>query len=732
MIVFEHTTPALLIAVGLLVAAAVMILTFRKFVTREPATLTVLALRLLFLLLLGWCLLLPGMKRSLLRTMKPRFVVALDTSDSMRLPSSDTLSNRWDHAMDALQRPWAAVIEGACDLEVYPFAAAVGEQMSLNQARTLAPDGPATLLREALDTLTARYEGLNVAGALVLSDGIDTREAYNDWAARDRPFPVYTVLLEDTDAWKVEPDVRIETVNTPRRVTLGWNTELKAAVSGHGTEGRPMNVQLFRNDMLYREQPVTLPADGGSRDALFDLQHEAMGSFTYRVHIPALQGESHTNDNTYAVSVQVITARNHLLYVEGPPRWESKYLSRALRANEQVTPLIFLRGPDGSFMSQGRRGSMTPDMREDQLAFFKIVILGNLDAEELGERRAANLVKFVETGGSLVLLGGSKAWGSQGFAQTPLSTLMPGKTGADGPLGGRFTVSLTDAGASHPAFAGDPAFWADPPPLLSILPDVKLSAGAQALVAAEDNRASHPVIAVQRYGQGKVVAVFTDSLWKWQLSPTTLDSKPFRRFWDQLISWLSPRKEDSEQREVDLAADREELHLGQTITLTARTTGEDAPAAEGMTCLLTGPDKRELPFTMSPQSVVTPSGKSFPGFSLTYQADRPGLYAARAVAELGARQAESFPLSFFVKPFTPESQPRPANVEALTALARSSGGRHFRSIEQLDEALAALDIRTREETLSEYTSLWQHGLMIACLMTLLSIGWSIRKSRNMP
>jgi len=732
MIVFEHVVPTAMIWLGLTAALAACAFSYRRFVDKDIATVIMAAVRLLFFLLLAWCLLLPGLKRVLTQKIRPRFVVALDTSDSMGLSPSESTPSRWSTAMQVLEQPWTDTVAAECDIDAYAFSAEVGDELALADTRGLQPEGKATLLREALKKVTGRYAGLNVAGGLLLSDGIDTREAFDDWAEESRPFPIYTVLLEPVTGWEVEPDVRIDAVNTPRRVTVDWNTELKAALSGHGTHGRPLNVQLFKNNVLHREQPTQIPTGGGAREVLFKLDHTEMGVFTYRVFVPPLAGESHTNDNDYAVSVQVVTARNHLLYVEGPPRWESKYLSRALRANEQITPLVFLRGPGGKFLTFGTRGSMTADMKEDQLAFFKIVILGNLDAAELGEQRARNLLEFTEAGGSLVLLGGSKAWGESGFLQTALKNLVPAKRHATAAIEGEFPVALTDAGRTHPSFAGDPNLWDVVPPVLSAFPGVVLSAGAQALVTAETPAGPQPVIVVQRYGQGKVVAVFTDSLWKWQLSPTAYENRPYRRFWDQLISWLSPKEEETEQRAVDLFADREQLFLGEEITISARTTRERSGDDVTMNCEITTPDRRTVPFSMRSQSVTTPSGKSFPGFVLEFSAERPGLYAAKAVATMAGKREESYPISFFVKPFTPESLPRPANAEILRTIAARSGGKYFESVEALDAELSSLQSSGSEETSAEYTSLWQHWLMITCLMALLSIGWSLRKSRNMP
>ena len=45
--------------------------------------------------------------------------------------------------------------------------------------------------------------------------------------------------------------------------------------------------------------------------------------------------------------------------------------------------------------------------------------------------------------------------------------------------------------------------------------------------------------------------------------------------------------------------------------------------------------------------------------------------------------------------------------------------------------LSAVNATTRQEERVEYASLWQKGAVIACLMALLAVEWTIRKTRNM-
>jgi len=733
MIIWEHTTPTMLIMIGVAAGVLVAAFSFWRFLKPDLATLAIILLRLLFMALLVWCLFMPEKRESLTHLLKPRFVVALDKTQSMTLAPPGETRNRWAAAQEALGMDWVKAVSAECELDVYPFDVEVRPRVTIAEARAMEPDGSATLLRDALFKLADRYRGQNVAGFVLLSDGVDTREAFDDWASGMWPWPIYTLRLEPPATWEEEPDVRVDAVNTPRRVNVGWSTELKAVVSGQGTKGQAITVQLIENNALRQEIPTQIPAGGGSRQVSFQLEHPEVGVFTYLVCVPPLEGETHTNDNAYSITVQVVDNKNRLLYVEGPPRIESKFLTRALKANPKVSSLAFLRGPGGQFFTIGPRGNMTPDMHESQLAFFKIVMIGNLDARELGEHRAQNLTKFVDMGGSLILLGGPKAWGPEGLLKTSLVKLMPVKSLATEPLEGTFPVSLTDDGRSHPAFAGDPTLWDVVPPVLSVYPDAALSAGAQAIAAANTPRGMQSVIVVQRYGQGKVVAILTDSLWRWQLHPDVEKNRPYQRFWDQLLSWLSPSEKDMETQTLDLFVNKEQIFMGEDVELSAVLGGKDRQKAEAsVTVEISTPSKRKIPLALARQNVVTPSGASFPGFATVFSAQEPGLYTVTAVAEIENRKVESDPLSFFVKPFTPESVPRPAKEDILRAIAQSSGGRHFEDPKDLSDFLATLKFAGKEEESVTYRSLWQNVLIISCLMALISAEWAVRKFRNLP
>jgi hypothetical protein len=734
MIVYEHTFPVSAIIAAFAVALLFGGLTAWMFLPRRPLNFLLFSLYAVILAGMGWCLLLPGFKNALSQMRKPRFLIALDTSQSMTLTPSKEVPSRWSTAQEALKQPWLQALSGECEVEVYPFASELGESMPVSKAASLKPDGTATQLRDALKKIADRSAGLNVAGMLLLSDGADTREALDDWAGAARPFPVYTLRPEPPGGWKQEPDLRVDAATTSPRVTVGWKSELKVKVSGQGTRGAPVTVQLFEDGALQAETPTQIPDEGGERELTFELDHPKMGVFSYRVYVPPLPGEKNKADNEFAFNVEVVDARNRLLYLEGIPRWEYKFLRRTLLSEQQISPVIFFTGPDGAPHGGTPVGNVTADMTPQQLAYFKIVMLGNIDAKELGETRARNLAKFVEDGGSLILLGGTKAWNAGGLVQTALGKTLPVHSADVKTLEGDkpYPVRLSESARGHPAFAGDAALWQSIPPVLSVFTGFTLSPGAEALVSAETPAGPAPVVVTQRFGQGKVTAILTDSLWRWQLGPESGKAKPYERFWTQLVSWLLPREESVDQMHLELFADRDQLFLGDAMEMHARISGENPPKADSVDARITLPDKREVPYRMGPQLVTLPSGKSFPGFALPFTAEQPGLYKVVAAAKLKGQTLTSQPFSFFVRPYSPETVPRPARVDVLQAISLATGGQFFENLDALNSGLSTLKLHATEDKIAEYHTLWREWPLVSGLMAMLAVSWSMRKFRNMP
>ena len=729
-LLFEHVAPTAVVGGALLVAAALALVSYLRFIPGRALRWLLLALRLAFLALLGWCLFLPMARRVEADAVRPHFAIALDDSASMaRPPSLPRAPTRWATAARVLNGDWVPRLQAQCNVELFAFDTQVAPPLSPSALSRLKPEGRGSHVHEALRNIADRYRGQDLAGIVLLSDGLDTRETDDTWASGRWPCPIYTVRLERPGSITAEPDVRVEAANTPRRAVAGWDTRLTATIAGQDVGTTPFRVELLENGRLIDSTPAQFGEDEVSREVSFRLAHPEIGPAVYTVYVPPLPGETRTNDNAFSITVQTVDARNRLLYAETVPRWESKYLNRELLANRNVTPASFVRGPDGKFLSYGERGEASLDMTDTQLERYKIVILGDLDAGTLGDARATALVHFAETGGSLVLLGGPNAWGKQGFAATPLARLLPfQRDAAAAATEGTFPVVLTDEGRAHSIFAGGTNAWAYLPPVLSVFAGARPAAAASVLAAVQTPGGRQPMIIAQKYGQGKVLAILTDSLWRWQLAPG--QDRPYARFWSQSLEWLSPAVTELDRYELDLFAETAQLALGESITLKARLSGREQPTgAWSAHAEVETPDNRRLPLDMKRQDIEA-AGAHYPGCATDFTPQVAGLHRAVARADIGGVRYESPPFSFFVRSVTPEDSPRPLNERLLRNLAESSNGR-FCEPDELDAAIARQDIKSREEQRVLYASLWQRLPLLACLLGLLGLEWILRKVRNL-
>ena len=117
MVIYEHTVPAVAIVAGVGVAVVVSLAGYWLYTKRDWAMAAMMALRVSFLALLAWCLFLPGNRVVQTLQQKSRFVVLIDKSRSMTLTPAKEVTNRWQLAQAALQKPWVAAMAGKCDVE---------------------------------------------------------------------------------------------------------------------------------------------------------------------------------------------------------------------------------------------------------------------------------------------------------------------------------------------------------------------------------------------------------------------------------------------------------------------------------------------------------------------------------------------------------------------------------------------------------------------------------------
>src|SRR6185295_13105096 len=215
-----------------------------------------------------------------------------------------------------------------------------------------------------------------------------------------------------------------------------------------------------------------------------------------------------------------------------------------------------------------------PKTREE-LFSYRAIILGSVEAASFSPDQLRMLADFVsKRGGGLLMLGGRRAFAEGGWGGTPVGEVLPVVIeNANGKYFSELSARPTRAGVTFPVtqVAGDErassAKWNDLPAVSSVNSVREAKPGATVLLTGVDNRKQDQVVlAYQRYGRGKAIAMPIQDSWLWKMdAKMAVTDNTHAMFWRRMIRWLVDGVPD--QVNVTTTADR--VEPGEAIKLTA-------------------------------------------------------------------------------------------------------------------------------------------------------------------
>lgn len=735
----------LLAAAGLLLAAWWL---YRR--ERHPLALkrrrVLTALRCAALLLLLFMLLQP-----VLRTIAPLerslFVaVLLDASRSMSIADSraNPGSSRYEAAKEALSgKPAGAMpgllqaLQGKAKVLTYSF------DTNLKRAQPSAlpePQGLQTNLFRAVHDLDSELRSAPLAGVVLLSDG--RRNAGGGWAdaaalLRARGVPLFAVGYGDPAPAN---DLEVLRVFAPDRVRRNAEVEVQAAIRHRGF-GKPFQVQVVRGDNVLAAREVQPEAGQDVSDLRIAFTPDASGVATYAVRVPAQEGEQSAENNRKEFVIELDDSRLPVLYVEGSPRMEYRYLRRAMYQDADFRVVGVLRLAADRFYLQEANNTdkVTADGQteqdylkagfpdsEEKLYRFQAVILGDMEAGFFDAKRQKLLEDFVKKrGGGLLMLGGVNSFGLGGYAGTPIGELLPVRLSAGGPGYDKaeFQPKFTKDGLAHPVMhllddkVANQKLWEGMPPLIGLTPVAGVKPGASLLIQRMQD--DQPVFAVQKVGAGRVAAFASGGSWYWQMSRPASDAF-YEKFWKQTIRWLVV----GAREQLAVSTDRAIYSPRDAVGIRAVVSGADLQPVNNavVTALITDPlgNSQTVPldWTLTEDGVY--QGSCVPGVE--------GGYRVRLQVE-GWKDAQAS-CGFLVTQPAAEFNDAALDEDALRGMAQATGGAYWNETDAgglqagVEQALA----RTKDATGAvENRPLWDMPILFVLLLGLLSAEWLLRR-----
>ena len=451
----------MLIMVGIVIVALALAWAYRrargKSTPRDRAILT--AVRAAIVVLAGIALLRPTLVLSTAVPQKNAVAILIDDSRSMRIADAGGRS-RAEVAQRLLGTRDSALARALADrfqLRYFRFSAAA-EPVADGRAMTFS--GGRTHLGAALDRARQDLSTVPLAGVVVITDGADnsaTALAEPLLALKARGVPVYTIGVGTP---QFERDIEITRVEVPHTALRGTALVANVLVAQRGYGGRKVQLVAEDGGRIIASQEVTLRGDGEESPVRMRVVTSETGPRQLRFRIAREEGELISENNGRDALVTVTDRAEKVLYVEGEPRFELKFLRRAVREDKNVRLVALQRTAENKFLRLGVEDSLElvsgfPRTREE-LFGYRAVILGSVEAGFFTVEQMRMLADFVgERGGGLLFLGGRRAFAEGGYADTPLADVMPVEvTRGDGESEEYFAelqISPTPSGAMHPA-----------------------------------------------------------------------------------------------------------------------------------------------------------------------------------------------------------------------------------------------------------------------------------------
>ena len=663
----------------------------------------------------------PGLKLMKLEAGVNSIAVLLDRSGSMAFPAGAESPDqtRLQAATRQAQDELLPMLEDLGETVLFTFDTDASREASLS---AVAPGAANTHLVRATEAVLASFSGAPLAGVVVLSDGADNDalDALEIAELARHGVPVHTIGYGPE---ALSGEVELRSVQLTSEAPPDSRVIVEAVVE-HQSAGEAV-LKMRSSGALIATRRITLSADKPTvrADLSFDSGDVGIRELTFEIEPPP---DDQLNANNRIDRLLTVSERKRrVLYLEGEPRWEYKFLRRALAADDVLELVSWLKTTDRKTYRQGVADeSELADgftATRAELYSYDVVVLGSLDATELSRDQHEWLEAFVaERGGSVLTLAGRQALADGRWDVQPLAAALP------------VTLERSEAatyldlqGSARPTRLGlDSPFtqlidaeggngWLGLPELgdLQRLGDLKPAATVLLEFVAGDER--HPLLVTQPYGLGTAAVLATASTWRWQMR-TPPDDPRHGLFWRQLLRQLAESAQ--QQRSISLA-----LEDG-TLSIRARVRDEHFEPAplSGASATITGADGNTTTVPLTPGAV--------PGeLNARYVPESAGVHRVDVNLESAGEEAQT--ITRFLRAGTEslEAFSPTRNSALLGRIADTTGGRYFAegNLSELPELLRFAGTGVRR---MEILPLWNLPVLFLLLVLVKLLEWTLRRS----
>lgn len=599
-------------------------------------------------------------------------------------------------------------------------------------------DGHATLISTSLEQALQRAAARPLSGVVLFSDGRTTDPPTRSVLRRlqQDAVPVYVVPLGSPDPLA---ELAIRRVDAPRRAFVGDKVPIIVRIDRVGEAARDLGGTARLIDQDTGEELASERIEpGDERDEItLTVEPELAGDATWRVEIDTERPTLVPEQTVASFPIELVDDPLRVLYVEGYPRWEYRYVKNLLVREQSIDSSIMLLSADREFAQEGDRPIRRLPQSPGEFADYDVIILGDVPASYFTSSQLEMMRDHIaDRGGGLLWISGERAMPNT-FAGTVLADLLPMRGSLNlssvarpvlmepTPLAERLGVLQlsTPDEIGWPRELRDPGYgWSQLRFAHRIDPE-RLKPAVEVLARTTDHYPPEPLplVMMMRYGAGKSVYVATDEIWRWRYGRGELLPE---QFWVQIIRMLGRETLMASDDRATLAASPRRVQMQQPVRLELRLL--DAQLVEQAAERLSV-DIRDSAGEAVSTLDLSREGDAGDRFTATFLPDfagGPGRY--RAV--LADPSLSELRLDADIELFAPDDELRRPETDhdLLAELAEATGG----DVLAGDE-LATLPARLPNRAITTVNPLteriWDTPFFFMLLVLLLTLEWVGRK-----
>ncbi|MEX2220103.1 MAG: vWA domain-containing protein [Phycisphaerales bacterium] len=784
---FARPLPLWAWAIGVLLAVGLAWWSYSRLTGGRASRATLAGLRAAVLLAILFLIAGPQLIRPNERVERDWVLVLLDRSASMTIADAPGAGSgrveRDRQLRDAVSAAWPAFATLARDRTVQwlgfdsgvydvPLEEEGGEATGVNPGR---PAGRRTALGAALEQALARAAARPISGVVILSDGRSIDEPGRAVLRRlqSERIPVFTVGLGSADP---VADLALQQAEAPALAFVNDTVPVGVEIERLGAGERPLGGRVQLVDKLtgriLDERPIpTDPAlweDHRTRVTLTD-RPSVPGKFEWSIRIVPDAPDLIEQNNRAELAIELVDRPMRVLYFDGYPRWEYRYLKNLLVREHSIQSAALLLASSRQYLREGDLPLDTLPRSPEDWAKFDVILLGDLPATLFSREQLEQLREHIAVRGAGLLWVGGPGSTPGAWRDSPLADLLPFSLGSGQDSSGQSVraweepvvmspapaarrLSLLELGDTPdegwPAALSDPATgwsqlqyaqridpaWVKPTAeVLAYFTPVSGAAGLGGPPNTPPPQGSTPAVLSMRYGAGRVLYVATDEIWRWRYARG--EALP-ERFWLPLLRLQGRESLARASRPAILEITPRRAIVDQPVRLSVRildqSLADAAPA--GLTARLRrapgNPDEAapNIDLALAPeQAQGERSGRSY---ATTWVPGQPGKFQAEVADPAFAGQ----PLVADIEVVLPDDElRRPEADHALLArLSEQTEGRPLRPAElaELPQLLPKREVHIAGTP--DIRTLWDRPAVFILLLILLAAEWMGRRLVKLP